>query len=322
MKTKNLLKDLEVEVVEPKDHHQHPEVYHPYLPQHEFSMLIVAPKGSGKTNLLCNFILKFYKKYFHRILVCSPTVMNDEKWTVVKKTRHVLARNRRLEEILENKKPKSKIKKVVFNGDKPLDKQLEEIEDPWDGKIPEDDFFSDLDTVIEKVREQQDTIKKLHDKGYEQEAKFIADRMLVILDDQAGMFKISNSNNPMSNFVIKHRHASSSVIIVTQGYKAIPKMIRTNCNALVLFDIPNESELYSIYEENPEGHRQQDWMKLYHHATAENFSFMYINNKFPKGERIFKRFDRMLQIRSKRDRDAEAEKDIDSGKEEQKRKHE
>lgn len=290
------LKNLDIDVVESKNAKKHPEVYHPFLPQHEFSMLIVAPKGSGKTNLLCNLITKHYKQYFHRVIVCSPTIANDDKWDVVKATKHVLARNKKKEELLDNRKPNQKIKKVVFTPDKPLEKQQEELEEKFDGTVPEDDFFSDLDTVLEKIKEQQKEIEKLEEMG-SKNPKHDSDRMLVVLDDQAGMFKGGNVNNPMVNYVIKHRHANSSLIIVTQAYKAIPKTIRTNCNAIILFDIPNLAELKVVYEENPECLTEKEWMKVYKHATKEDYSFMYINNKFPKGERIFKKFDTMLRVK-------------------------
>lgn len=299
------LKDLEIDIVAPKHQYKHPEVYHEVLPQHEFSMLVVAPKGSGKTNLLCNLILKHYKKYFHRILVCSPTVMNDDKWAVVKETKHVLVENKKLAELIDGKVPNSKIKKVIFKDGKSLEEQLEDAEDKFEGKIPEEDFFSDLSLIPEKIAEQQKIIKQLHDKGHEKDAKFLADRMLVILDDQAGMFKGGNVNNPMVNYVIRHRHASSSVIIVTQAYKAIPKTIRTNCNALIIFDIPNLSEIGAVYEENPESLPFKEWMKVYKHATRDPYSFLYINNKFRKGETMFKRFDKLLRIKNVGDVDDE-----------------
>lgn len=37
-------------------------------------------------------------------------------------------------------------------------------------------------------------------------------------------------------------------------------------------------------------------MKVYRHATSDPFSFMYINNKFKKGERIYKNFTHQLQV--------------------------
>lgn len=58
---------------------KHPPAPHECLPDHEFTMGLIAPKGSGKTTLLCN-LLRFYKKYFHSIYIFSPTVKNDDKW--------------------------------------------------------------------------------------------------------------------------------------------------------------------------------------------------------------------------------------------------
>lgn len=77
------LNDLSIKNIGPVNGPKHPPVFNKILPQHEFSMLVVAPKGSGKTNFICNLIIKHYKEYFHKILVCSPSVHNDEKWDVV-----------------------------------------------------------------------------------------------------------------------------------------------------------------------------------------------------------------------------------------------
>ena len=65
------LSDLRVVNIEPVNAHTHPPVPHEVLPKHEFAMLIVAPKGSGKTNFICNLLLKHYKGYFHEVWVIS-----------------------------------------------------------------------------------------------------------------------------------------------------------------------------------------------------------------------------------------------------------
>ncbi|MGL5112700.1 MAG: hypothetical protein ACRC6O_08690 [Flavobacterium sp.] len=86
---------LTVEAIPTPKGFQHPTAKHDALPRHEFSMGLIgkfiddhlyfpvtnflAPKGSGKTTVICN-LLKFYKGYFHSILVFSPTVASDEKW--------------------------------------------------------------------------------------------------------------------------------------------------------------------------------------------------------------------------------------------------
>ncbi len=287
------MKNLKIVNIEPKNAHKHPDVPHEILPNHEFAMLIVAPKGSGKTNFICNLILNHYKGYFNDIWICSPTVNNDEKWDVVKGTPGVLAQNKALENILTHrKKKKEKLPKVVIK--KAAD---EPDKEKFDGKMDDDDFFSSMDEVIHRVADQHQIIEKLrHQFDQGPKAKFVADRILVVLDDQAGMFPSGTGNNPMMNFVIKHRHTSTSLIIVTQAYKAIPKTIRTNCNALILFEIPNLSELKSIYEENPEGLNEDEWLKVYRYATNQDYSFMYMNNKFPKGKRIYRNFESLLEI--------------------------
>lgn len=288
--------DLKIDLIENKNAKHHPPVMHKILPQHEFSMLIVAPKGSGKTNFICNMILKHYKGYFHRVIVCSPTVNNDPKWDIVKNTKNVLKRNTKLERALNSRNIRKKIKKVVFHTEESREKD-KQADKEWDGKIPEKDFFSDMDILVPKYMDPQNAvIEKLKALGKGDDSKFIADRMLIVLDDQAGMFSGSNYQNPISNFVIKHRHFNSSVIIVTQAYKAIPKTIRSNCNALILFEIPNIAELKVIYEENPEGLKAKDWIKVVNYCTDVPYGFLYSNNHFPKGERLFKNFDSRISI--------------------------
>jgi len=51
----------------------HPSVPDPVLMQHEFTLGVIAPKGSGKTTTIVN-LLRMYKGYFNKILVFSPTV--------------------------------------------------------------------------------------------------------------------------------------------------------------------------------------------------------------------------------------------------------
>lgn len=294
---------LKIVPIETKSAHKHPPVRHNVLPQHEFSMLIVAPKGSGKTNFICNLLLNHYKEYYHKILICSPTIDNDEKWDVVKGTKHILKENKKLIKIQETYMKKSDQDKkdipIVVHQSKASsfhDQVKQKEKQKYTGKIPEENFFDNLEEVPNRIRAQQETIKMLRELGYDQQSKYIADRLLVILDDQAGMFKGGNTNNPLVNYVIKHRHSSSSLIIVTQAYKAIPKTVRTNCNALVLFDIPSLAELKVIWEEYPENHDWEEWFELYKYATAKNFDFMYINNKFPKGHRIFRNFEQELHL--------------------------
>lgn len=282
--------ELSIDPVKLKNDYKHATVKNPeVMPQHEFSMLIVAPKGSGKTNFICNLLLKHYKGYFNRVLVCSPTVDNDPKWDVVKDTKGILSENKQLKKALDgmSEEKRKKLPKVVLN---PGQKESDDPKNQkFQGYIPEEDFFMHLEELPPKLAKQNDTIQLLREE-HGDKAKFLADKMLVILDDQAGMFKGGNTNNPMVNFVLRHRHFSSSVIIVTQAYKAIPKSIRTNCNSLIAFEIANMGELRVVYEEWPESMPEDEWLKVYAFCVKEPFNFIYINNHFPKNQRLFKNF--------------------------------
>jgi len=264
---------------------KHPPTQFPdVLPQHEFSMLIIAPKGAGKTNLICNLIKHQYKAYFHNILVCSPTVENDEKWEIIKESKGLMRENKKLNKIMGPKE----VKIVIDNDEKP-------DEPKFNGKIPDDNFFIDLEEVPKRMAKQNETIHNLK-KKYGKRAKFIADRTLLVLDDQAGLFKAQSTNNPLANFVMRHRHFGTSVIIVTQAYKAMTKAIRIGCNAIIIFEIPNASELEEVYDENPANLAWEEWKAAYDYCMAKPFGFMYINTKFERGKRMFCTFEERLQV--------------------------
>lgn len=284
---------LKIVPIKIDDSLQHPPVKHSVLPQHEFALLIVAPKGSGKTNLICNLILNHYKGYFHKILVASPTVDNDEKWDVVKETKHLVVENKKLKSIIGDgvdPKTKKNIPKIVFGSHQDVDTRVKR---KFDGRVDGDnDFVSNLEDIMPRMDEQNDMIQRLrYDLEQGKKAKYISDRMLIVMDDQAGLFKGGSFHNPIVNFVIKHRHYNTSLIIVTQAYKAIPKTIRVNCNQLICFDISNQSELQSIYEEHPCDLTEEEWMRMFKYATGQPYSFLYVNDAFKKGERCFMNFD-------------------------------
>jgi hypothetical protein len=84
--------------------------------------------------------------------------------------------------------------------------------------------------------------------------------------------------------------------MVSQGYKEIPKTIRTNWTCLIVFEIGNEREVQVIYEEYAMGLKSDDWLELYKHATEEDHSFLFINFQKPKRMRMMKNFTNYLFI--------------------------
>lgn len=275
--------------------YKHPLPQYDQLPTHEFTMGLIAPKGAGKTTTICN-LLHFYRNYFHTILVFSPTIDSDEKWDWIKDQKLIIE-NMPLKKWLRDMARKREDDAIVQPA--PISHELEGLvnqRDKFTGKIPEEHFFDKYDDAkfMEIMEEQMSLIKAL--KKYDQ-PKYLANRILIIFDDLVGSSLFSGSRGSYFKGVnTRHRHYSASFLMVSQGYKEIPKTIRTNWTCLIVFEIGNEREVQVIYEEYAMGLKSDDWLELYKHATEADHSFLYINFQKPKKLRMMKNFTNYLFI--------------------------
>lgn len=274
----------------------HPPARHEVLPRHEFTMGIIAPKGSGKTTLIAN-LLQFYKNYFHDIIIFSPTIASDDKWDYVKQQDLVLD-NTALKNFVKkmSKDKEEKNDSVVDNGQKEKS-LLEEIVDTTprqDKKIGEEYFFTEYneETLREILGEQKQIISALKSAG---KSKHLANRILLIFDDLVGSSLFNNTRDSVFKTLnTNHRHLSASILMVSQAYKEIPKTVRSNFSSLIIFETPNDKELEVIYEEHTLHMKRDDWMTAYKHATDEDHGFMYVNYQKPKRLRMMNKFDQVM----------------------------
>lgn len=282
---------------------EHPKVPSDVLPQHEFTLGLIAPKGKGKTTTILNLI-DFYSKpaYFHSILIFSPTIKSDEKWKYIK-NKKVLAKNTRLAKfakdlIARDKKSKSK---GLVDRPKANDSEMQHIVDKieeYTGFIPEDCFFDSYDDdTFKGIMDEQFGMVELLEKN--DISKHMANRILVIFDDLVGsdLFK----SEYFKGFNTRHRHYSVSMMMVSQGYKEISKTIRSNFTALIIYGIGNEMEIRVIYEEYAMELKYNDWLEIYRYCTDEFYSFMYLNMYKPKEKQIMKNFDEYVSISNKKE---------------------
>lgn len=291
------MKPLEVKPVPVPTKYKHPLPAYDQLPVHEFTMGLIAPKGAGKTTTICN-LLNFYRGYFNTILVFSPTVESDEKWDWVKRQK-LLVENKPLKEWVRKKvREQGEDEDKIVQGPKidPVLEGLVNSTQEFSEVIPERHFFDDYDdNAFRNIMEEQMAMIKLL-KKYDQ-PKYLANRVLVIFDDLVGSSLFAGTRGSYFKGVnTRHRHYSASFIMVSQGYKEIPKTIRTNWTALIVFEIGNEKEVEVIYEEYAMGLKKDDWMELYKYATDDDHSFLFINFQKPKRLRMMKNFEEYLFI--------------------------
>lgn len=286
-------RSLKIQPIKVPKGYCHPPPPNDVLPCHEFTMGLIAPKGSGKTTVMCNY-LKFMAGYFHTILIFSPTIESDEKWDVIKESK-LLVENLPLKKFIKELKRKNTQKQheIVQT---PVGQIPDIKEEEFSPYIPEEHFYDDYDddTFRTIMEEQKALIKLLKKHG---QPKYLANRILVIFDDLVGSALFSGKRGSYFKGVnTRHRHYSASFMMVTQGYKEIPKTIRTNFTCLIAFEIGNEKEVEAIYEEFSMGLKRDDWQEVYEYAIATDYSFLYINFQKEKRLRLMKNFDEYLFI--------------------------
>jgi hypothetical protein len=262
------------------------------MPVHEFTMGLIAPKGKGKTTTAINMISNGYRNYFHKIYIFSPTVKSDSKWDWLKRQK-ILVENKPLKEWIrihqEEHQKSSPVQPL------PLGKELDDIlSTPFTPEIPEENFLDvyDPNGLAKILDEQKRVVTYLKDHG---KLKTFADRYLIIFDDQVGSDLFSGK---MKKYFIgvntRHRHYSASFIMMSQGYKEIPKTIRTGWTCALIYKIGNMKEIEVIYEEFQMDLSFDEWFELYRFATQEKHDFLFLDYYAEDHLRMRRGFDQGL----------------------------
>jgi hypothetical protein len=129
----------------------------PWMPMHEFFMLIVAPAGCGKTTLILNLLLRIYKTYFNKIIVFSPTIHNDQKWKHLTSNKNVLRPNKHKKHWL----PKVKERGEECHNDTPSSDAQKYTEEEKEWLDTQNDLF-----LIENFKDKKGVKKRLGSTNY------------------------------------------------------------------------------------------------------------------------------------------------------------
>jgi hypothetical protein len=140
----------------------------------------------------------------------------------------------------------------------------------------EDDkfYFSEydpvaLDNVIETQHKITDYMKKHKYKTLYQ--------ILIVIDDFADDPSFTRQSKLLHQLYVRGRHNSISTITSTQKYNVIAPIVRINATQLYVFRLRNYKDLEAIVEELSAVADKKTLLDIYHLATSEPFSFLFVN---------------------------------------------
>ena len=102
----------------------------------------------------------------------------------------------------------------------------------------------------------------------------------VIVDDFADTPQVMASRqggNALNQLLVRGRHMMISTFILTQKLRLAGSILRVNTQGIICFRLRNRLELDAIIEELSAVYDKKILMEMYQLATAEPYSFWYIN---------------------------------------------
>ena len=160
-------------------------------------------------------------------------------------------------------------------------------------KLPEENFKNDFsaEDLNNLIESRKDLIAK---KGIEWVVK--NSRVLIILDDVIANRDFLNSPEALKMFALL-RHYQVSIIVLMQSYNKLPRALRINANATIVFP-STQSEVEVLLDEiTPSGLSKKQFTKIIEHCTDGRYDFLYINNHADPDKRIRKNFDEVIDIK-------------------------
>lgn len=148
-----------------------------------------------------------------------------------------------------------------------------------------DQYYEELNNaVLEDIMARCEAFTERHNKKRKKGKPAYA----IIYDDCIHMIK-SKHANLVSKLATQNRHHHITNIYLLQKYNTyMPTLIRSNLDCTIFFRTENKAELESFLKE--QGGDEDKLLQLYEFATADPYSFLYINS-YSQPTRYFKRFD-------------------------------
>lgn len=155
-----------------------------------------------------------------------------------------------------------------------------------------DQYYETLDNdTLEDILAKTEAYTERH----ERKRKRGKPAYCIIYDDVIHQIKSKNASL-VTKLATQNRHMNITNIYLLQKYNTyMPTLIRSNLDCIVFFHTENSAELDSFVKEV--GTNEHKLRMLYEFATAEPYSFLYVN-AYSQPIRYYRRFD-PIEWRSK-----------------------
>ena len=159
-------------------------------------------------------------------------------------------------------------------------------------KLPSENFKNDFsaDDLNNLIESRKELIDK---KGIEWVVK--NSRVLIILDDVIADRSFLNSPEALKMFALL-RHYQVAIIVLMQSYNKLPRALRINANATIVFP-STQSEVEVLLDEiTPAGLLKKEFKKVIDYCTEGRYDFLYLNSHAEPNKRIRKNLDEVIDI--------------------------
>jgi len=208
---------------------------------HVLRLVVTGKSGSGKTNWICNCIMRGWISA-HKYLICCPSI-NDPIYQCLRDF---------FEKIDEAKK--KEIMKAVEKYNRTHKKQI---------------HCDDIDHYIEPTaRFEYDLPNGFLDSIDGRQS------YLVILDDVICNRK---QQNEYDNMFIRSRHKACHMLYSTQNYHSVNKLLRNQANCFVFFNGLTTNDITLIRREISTNVEKDDWSIGMKEALSEPYSWIWVN---------------------------------------------
>jgi hypothetical protein len=213
------------------------------------SFLLCAPTASGKTVVLLNLLLRYYKDMFARIWFFSPSIKLDPQYAPLRKA----------------------LDKMSDQDKEPL--YFEDLEQSVLAKL-----LHEQRLIVEECRKRKERIPQvcvvLDD---------LADRGDILQKRQGA----ASGGSWLVTLATRGRHLGVTWIISSQVLNLVGTVIRKNCRCMCVWRLRNAKEVETLCEELSGIYDKDTLLQMYREATSEPYSFLFIRLDAKTRETMF-----------------------------------